>query len=75
MFPNMYHDRGWNNYIIEAIAEYRSKNNDNRVFPLIHEQVTPEHPRIREQQQMADTLKEFIDGTLTDNGFNWDVAN
>ncbi len=75
MFPNMYHDRAWDNYIIEAIAEYRSENNDNRVFSLIHEQVTPGHPRISEQQQMADTLKEFIDGTLTDNGFNWDVAN
>lgn len=75
MFPNMYHDKGWDNYIIEAIAEYRRENNDNRVFSLIHEQVTPGHPRISEQQQMADTLKEFIDGTLTDNGFNWDVAN
>lgn len=71
MFPNMYHDRQWDNYIVEAIAEYRNEHQDNRVFSLIHEQVTPGHPRISEQQQMADTLKEFIDGTLTDNGFNW----
>ena len=75
MFPNMYHDRQWDNYIIEAIAEYRQEYNDDRVFSLIHEQVTPGHPRISEQQQMADTLKEFIDTTLTKNGFNWDVAD
>lgn len=74
MFPNMYHDPAWDNYITEAIAEYRQENNDHRVFSLIHEQVTPGHPRISEQQQMADTLKEFINTTLTDNGFNWDVA-
>ena len=48
---------------------------DERVFSLIHEQITPGHPRISEQRQMADTLKESIDTTLTDNGFNWDVAN
>ncbi len=75
MFPNMYHDLAWDNYIIEAIAEYRTEYNDNRIFSVIHEQVTPGHPRIREQQQMADTLKEFIDTTLTDNGFNWDAAD
>lgn len=46
MFPNMYHDRAWDNYLIEAIAEYRQENNDQRVFSLIHEQVTPGHPRI-----------------------------
>lgn len=75
MFPNMFHDRVWDTYIIEAIAEYRSEYNDDRVFSLIHEQVTPGHPRISEQQQMADTLKEFINTTLTENGFNWDVAD
>lgn len=75
MFPNMFHDRAWDTYIIEAIAEYRSEHNDDRVFSLIHEQVTPGHPRISEQQQMADTLKEFIDTTLTENGFTWDVAD
>ena len=75
MFPNMYHDRTWDDYVVEAIAEYRTEYNDNRVFSLIHEQVTPGHPRISEQRQMADTLKEFIDTTLTDSGFNWDVAN
>ena len=74
MFPNMYHDTQWDAYLTEAIAEYRQEYNDNRVFSLIHPQVTPGHPRISEQQQMADTLKEFIDDTLTKNGFNWDVA-
>ena len=75
MFPNMYHDRAWDNYITEAIAEYRSEYNDDRVFSLIHEQVTPGHPRISEQRQMADTLKKFIDTTLVENGFNWDVSD
>lgn len=74
MFPNMYHDRAWDDYLTEAIAEYRSEYNDERVFSLIHQQVTPGHPRISEQRQMADVLKEFIDTTLTDNGFSWDVA-
>ncbi len=74
MFPNMYHDRTWDSYLIEAIAEYRQEHNDHRVFSLIHQPVTPGHPRISEQQQMADTLKEFIDRTLTDNGFNWNIA-
>ena len=75
MFPNMYHDRQWDEYLTEAIAEYRQENNDERVFSLIHEQVTPGHPRISEQQLMADTLQEFIDGTLINNGFNWNVAD
>ena len=75
MFPNMYHDRAWDNYIIEAIAEYREEYSDDRVFSLIQEQVTPGHPRISEQRQMADTLKRFIDTTLVENGFNWEVAN
>ena len=75
MFPNMYHDTQWDTYLTEAIAEYRQEYNDNRVFSLIHQQVTPGHPRISEQQQMADTLKKFIDGTLTKNGFNWDLAD
>ena len=73
MFPAMFHNRQWDSYITEAIAEYRTEYNDDRVFSLIHEQVTPGHPRISEQETMADTLREFIDGTLTDNGFNWDV--
>lgn len=71
MFPNMHHDPQWDIYLTDAIAEYRVEYNDNRAFSLIHEQVTPGHPRISEQQLMADTLKEFIDGTLTDHGFNW----
>ena len=74
MFPNMYHDRAWDNYITEAIAEYREEYNDDRIFSLIHEQVTPGHPRIGEQQQMSDTLTEFIDTALVENGFNWNVA-
>ena len=75
MFPNMYHNREWDGYLTEAIAEYRQENNDERVFSLIHEQVTPGHPRISEQQLMADTLQEFIDGTLIEEGFNWDLAD
>ena len=74
MFPNMYHDRQWDTYLTEAIVEYRQEYSDPRVFSLIHQQVTPGHPRISEQQQMADTLEKFIDDTLTKNGFNWDVA-
>lgn len=74
MFPNMYHNPQWDIYLTDAIAEYRQEYNDDRVFSLIHEQVTPGHPRISEQQLMADTLREFIDGTLTDNGFTWDVV-
>ncbi|MEM8832834.1 MAG: GDSL-type esterase/lipase family protein, partial [Cyanobacteria bacterium P01_G01_bin.19] len=74
MFPNMYHDRQWDEYLTEAIAEYRQEYNDNRVFSLIHQQVTPGHPRISEQQMMADTLAEFIDRTLVDSGFNWNLA-
>lgn len=74
MFPNMERDRAWDNYLTEAIAEYRSEYSDDRVFSLIHQPVTPGHPRISEQQQMADVLKEFIDTTLTENGFHWDVA-
>ena len=75
MFPNMYHDREWDEYLTKAIAEYRQENNDERVFSLIHEQVTPGHPRISEQQLMADTLQEFIDGTLIETGFNWNLAD
>ncbi|MGL5831741.1 MAG: SGNH/GDSL hydrolase family protein [Waterburya sp.] len=71
MFPNMFHDPKWDNYLTEAIAEYRSENNDQRVFSLIHQQVTPGHPRISEQQLMADTLTRFIDQTLTKHGFKW----
>ena len=71
MFPSMFHDRRWDDYITEAIAEYRQENNDERIFSLIHPQVTPGHPRISEQEAMAETLRDFIDGTLTDNGFNW----
>ncbi|MGF1591210.1 MAG: GDSL-type esterase/lipase family protein [Pleurocapsa sp.] len=75
MFPNMFHDRAWDTYLIEAIAQFRSEHSDDRVFALIHEQVTPGHPRISEQQQMADTLQEFINTTLSDHGFNWDLAD
>lgn len=71
MFPNMYHDPQWDGYLTEAIAEYRSEYQDHRVFSLIQPQVTPGHPRISEQQQMANALRKFIDGTLTENGFDW----
>ena len=73
MFPAMYHDPQWDTYLTEAIAEYRTEYNDNRVFSLIHEQVTPGHPRIQEQEAMANTLQKFINTTLTENGFSWDV--
>jgi lysophospholipase L1-like esterase len=71
MIPNMFHDSQWDAYVKEAIAEYSAEENDQRVFSLIHKQVTPGHPRISEQQLMADTLTEFIDQTLTKQGFNW----
>jgi hypothetical protein len=67
----MFHDSQWDAYVKEAIAEYSAEENDQRVFSLIHKQVTPGHPRISEQQLMADTLTEFIDQTLTKQGFNW----
>jgi lysophospholipase L1-like esterase len=71
MIPNMFHDSQWDTYVKEAIAEYSAENNDKRVFSLIHQQVTPGHPRISEQKLMADTLIRFIDQTLTKQGFNW----
>ncbi len=71
MFPAMFHNRQWDSYITEAIAEYRTEYNDERVFSLIHQQLTPGHPRISEQEVMADTLKDFIDSTLVENGFSW----
>ncbi len=75
MFPNMYHDRQWDNLLTKAVAEYSTEANDNRVFALITEQVTLGHPRLSEQQAMADALKGLIERTLTDNGFHWDVAD
>ncbi|WP_036482290.1 GDSL-type esterase/lipase family protein [Myxosarcina sp. GI1] len=74
MFPNMYHDSKWDNYLTEAIAEYKQETNDNKVYSLITEQVTSGHPRFSEQKAMADALKTLIDGTLVDDGFNWDVS-
>lgn len=74
MFPNMYHDRRWDNYLTEAIAEYKQETSDRKVYSLITEQVTPGHPRFSEQKAMADALKTLIDGTLIVEGFNWDVA-
>ncbi|MGV2826992.1 hypothetical protein [Myxosarcina sp. GI1(2024)] len=75
MFPNMYHDSQWDSYLSEAIAEYKQETNDNKVYSLIAEQVTPGHPRYSEQKAMADALKALIDRTSIDDGFNWDVAN
>ena len=71
MFPNMYHNPEFDGYLTEAIEEYKNEANDQKVYSLIHEQVTPGHPRASEQQAMADTLKEFIDGTLVQDGFQW----
>jgi lysophospholipase L1-like esterase len=71
MFPAMYHDRQWDRLLQEAIAEYRDQYHDDRIFPLILPQVTPGHPRIAEQQVMAEQLTELIEGKLTDHGFNW----
>jgi lysophospholipase L1-like esterase len=71
MFPAMYHDRQWDRLLQEAIAEYRDQYHDDRIFPLILPQITPGHPRIAEQQVMAEQLKELIEGKLIDHGFNW----
>lgn len=71
MFPNMYHNPEWDGYLTEAIEEYKNEANDQKVYSLIHEQITPGHPRASEQQVMADTLKDFIDGTLVQDGFQW----
>ena len=71
MFPNMYHDPKWDNYLTEAVEEYKNETNDDKVYSLINEQVTPGHPRTSEQQAMADTLTNFIDTTLVADGFKW----
>ncbi|AFZ35273.1 electron transport complex, RnfABCDGE type, D subunit [Stanieria cyanosphaera PCC 7437] len=71
MFPNMYHDRAWDNYLNEAVTEYKNEQQDNKIHSLITEQVTPGHPRVSEQQLMADALKNLIDTTLVQDGFSW----
>lgn len=71
MFPNMYHDRAWDNYLTAAVARYKNEHNDNQVYSLITEQVTPGHPRVSEQRLMADALKNLIETTLVPDGFNW----
>jgi lysophospholipase L1-like esterase len=71
MFPNMYHDRIWDNYLNEAVAEYKNEQQDNKIYSLITEQVTPGHPRVSEQKLMADALKNLIDTTLIKDGFSW----
>ena len=71
MFPNMFHGTEWDNYLTEAVDEYKNETNDDKVYSLIQEQVTPGHPRESEQQAMADTLKNFIDTTLVADGFKW----
>ncbi|MGD1922108.1 MAG: GDSL-type esterase/lipase family protein, partial [Pleurocapsa sp.] len=43
MFPAMFHNPQWDSYITEAIAEYRLENNDEKIFSLIHQQLTPGH--------------------------------
>jgi len=71
MFPNMYHGTEWDGYLTEAVEEYKNETNDHKVYSLIHEQVTPGHPRASEQEAMADTLKNLIDTTLVSDGFEW----
>ncbi|BAU64150.1 Endoglucanase E [Stanieria sp. NIES-3757] len=71
MFPNMYHDRAWDNYLNEAVTEYKNEQQDNKIYSLITEQVTPDHPRTSEQKLMADALKNLIDTTLIKDGFSW----
>lgn len=71
MFPNMYHDRAWDNYLTEAVARYKNEHNDEQVYSLITEPVTPGHPRVSEQRLMADALKNLIETTLVPDGFNW----
>jgi hypothetical protein len=71
MFTNMYHDRVWDNYLTEAVTNYKNELNDNKVYSLITEQVTPGHPRVSEQKLMADALKNLIETTLVPDGFSW----
>ncbi len=71
MFPNMYHNSDWDTYLTESVDEYKSATQDSRVYSLIHTQVTPGHPRESEQRAMADTLENFINNTLVNNGFTW----
>ena len=71
MFPNMYHDRAWDNYLTTAVDRYKNEHNDDQVYSLITEQVTPGHPRVSEQKLMADALKNLVETTLVPAGFNW----
>lgn len=57
--------------ILNRLYIAREQSDDDKVYSLIHEQITPGHPRASEQQTMADTLKNFIDGTLVEDGFQW----
>ena len=71
MFPNMYHNRDWDGYLTEAVAEYQQEYGDKKVYSLITEQVTPGHPREAEQRLMVNELKNLIDNTLVKDGFKW----
>ena len=74
MFPNMIHDRQWDTYLTEAIAEYQAENDDEKVYSLINQQLTPGHPRVTEQKAMAKNLQNLINTTLVEDGFTWNVA-
>ena len=71
MFPNMYHDRNWDSYLTEAVDEYQQVTGDRQIYSLITEQVTPDHPRAAEQRLMVNELKNLIDNTLVQDGFDW----
>lgn len=71
MLTNMYHDRNWDDYLTEAVAEYQQESGDRKVYSLITEQVTPGHPRAEEQRLMVNELKDLIDNTLARDGFSW----
>ena len=70
----MIHDRQWDTYLTEAIAEYQAENDDEKVYSLINQQLTPGHPRVTEQKAMAKNLQNLINTTLVEDGFTWNVA-
>ena len=51
----------WPGYIEKAAAELKDPNVYTCIFPYIN---TKAHPKIKEQQAMADTLIHFIDGHI-----------
>ncbi len=71
MFPNMYHDTKWDEYVATAVAEYQQTSGDRKVYTLINQGVTPGHPRAVEQRLMADALSNLIKRELNSDGLNW----